>query len=112
MGKEKKQMCQSSCLVGLSFDCKSLKISASNVERILTCHQFVKLWQEVVNLKNEVDIIEAARLFAEEFHTPSHIFLCIENVGGLQVWNGHRTFGGSCKIGKHCSYSSMSKSFL
>jgi hypothetical protein len=29
------------------------------------------------------------RCFGEEFHTPSHIFLCIENAGGLQVQNGH-----------------------
>ncbi len=42
-----------------------------------------------MNLKNQVDRIEAAKLFVEEFHTPSHIFLCIENVGGLQVRNGH-----------------------
>jgi hypothetical protein len=28
-------------------------------------------------------------MFGEEFHTPSHIFLCIENAGGLQVYNGH-----------------------
>jgi hypothetical protein len=30
-----------------------------------------------------------ARLFVEEFHTPGHIFLCIENTSGLKVWNGH-----------------------
>jgi hypothetical protein len=29
------------------------------------------------------------KMFAEEFHTPNNIFLCIENVGGLQVQNGH-----------------------
>jgi hypothetical protein len=28
-------------------------------------------------------------MFGEEFHTPSHIFLCIENAGGLQMHNGH-----------------------
>jgi hypothetical protein len=32
------------------------------------------------------------RLFGEEFHTLSHIFLCIENVNGLQVQNGHTKF--------------------
>jgi hypothetical protein len=42
-----------------------------------------------VNLKNEVERKEIAKLFGEEFHTPSHIFLCIENVGGLQLQNGH-----------------------
>ncbi|KAH8951849.1 hypothetical protein BDL97_09G052300 [Sphagnum fallax] len=58
---------------------KNLKIGVSNVERIST----------FVNLKNEVDRKEANRLFVEEFHTPSHIFLCTKNVSGLQVWNGH-----------------------
>jgi hypothetical protein len=42
-----------------------------------------------VNLKNEIDRAKVARLFGEEFHTPSHIFLCIENASGLQVRNGH-----------------------
>ncbi len=32
---------------------------------------------------------EVIRLFSEEFHILGHIFLCIENVGDLQVWNGH-----------------------
>jgi 3,4-dihydroxy-2-butanone 4-phosphate synthase len=32
------------------------------------------------------------RLFGEEFHTLSHIFLCIENANGLQVQNGHTEF--------------------
>ncbi|CAK9235353.1 unnamed protein product [Sphagnum troendelagicum] len=88
MGKENKQMCQSSCSVGFLFDHRSLKIGVSNVERIFTCHWLVKLWQKVVNLKNEVDRKEVARLFAK-FHTPSHIFLCTKNASGLQVWNGH-----------------------
>jgi len=38
-----------------------------------------------VNLKNEVDGEEESRMFGEEFHTPSHIFLFIENAGRLQV---------------------------
>jgi 3,4-dihydroxy-2-butanone 4-phosphate synthase len=42
-----------------------------------------------VNLKDEVDRIEAIGLFAEEFHTPSHIFMCIESAGGLQVRIGN-----------------------
>jgi hypothetical protein len=37
-----------------------------------------------VNLKNEVDKEEEPRMFGGEFHTPSHIFLCIENASGLQ----------------------------
>jgi 3,4-dihydroxy 2-butanone 4-phosphate synthase len=55
MGKEKKQMCQGSCSMGFSLDHKSLKIGVPNVEKSFTCHQLAKLWQEVVNLKNEVD---------------------------------------------------------
>jgi 3,4-dihydroxy-2-butanone 4-phosphate synthase len=34
-------------------------------------------------------INKTAKLFGEEFHTLGHIISCIENVGGLQVWNGH-----------------------
>ncbi len=83
MGKEKKQMCQGSCSVGFLLDHKSLKIGAPDVEINFTCRWFVELWQEVVNLKNEVDKKEATRLFGEEFHTLGHIFLWIENVGGL-----------------------------
>ncbi len=74
MGKEKKQLCESSCSIGFSFDHKNLKIGVLNVERIFTCHQLAELWQEIVNLKNEIDREEVARLFSEEFHTLSHIF--------------------------------------
>ncbi len=77
-------MCQGLCLMGFSFDHKSLKTSALDVERSFTCCQLVELWREVVNLKNEVDK-KAARLFGEEFHTPCHIFLCIDNTSGLKV---------------------------
>jgi hypothetical protein len=68
---------------GFSLDHRSLKIGAFDVERSFTCRWLLKLWQEVVNFKNEVDKKEVARLFGEEFHTPSHIFLCIENASGL-----------------------------
>ncbi len=78
-------MCQGLCSVGFSFDHKSLKTRALDVERSFTCCRLVELQREVVNLKNEVDKKEAARLFIEEFHTPCHIFLCIENIGGLKV---------------------------
>jgi len=80
MGKEKKQMCQGSCSMGFLFDQKSLKTGAPNVERSFTCHWLVELCQKVVNFKKE-----EPRMFGEEFHTPSHIFLCIENASGLQV---------------------------
>jgi hypothetical protein len=41
--------------MGFSFDHRSLKTSALNVEKSFTCCQLAKLWQEVMNLKNEVD---------------------------------------------------------
>jgi 3,4-dihydroxy 2-butanone 4-phosphate synthase len=71
--------------MGFLLNHKSLKIGALDVERSFTCHQLAKLCQEVVNLKNEVDKEEEVRMFGEEFCTPCHIFLCIENAGGLQV---------------------------
>ncbi len=82
-------MCQGSCSMGFLFDHRSLKTSALDVEKSFTCCWLVKLWQEVVNFKNEVDRKEATRLFGAKFHTPSHIFLCIENASGLQMQNGH-----------------------
>jgi hypothetical protein len=33
--------------------------------------------------QNEVDEEKPTRLFGEEFHTLSHVVLCIENAGGL-----------------------------
>ncbi len=82
-------MCQGSCSMGFLLDHKSLKTGAPDVERSFTCCWLGKFCQEVVNLKNEVDKEEEPRMFGEEFHTPSHIFFCIENPGGLQVQNGH-----------------------
>jgi 3,4-dihydroxy-2-butanone 4-phosphate synthase len=75
--------------MGFLLDHKSLKIGASDVEKSFTCHWLVELCPEVVNLKNEIDRKEKPRIFGEKFHTPSHIFLCIENANGLQVQNGH-----------------------
>ncbi len=85
MGKEKKQMCQGSCSMGFLLDHKSLKTGVLDVERSFTCRRLVEPNQEVMNLKNEVDRKEEPKMFGEEFHTPSCIFLCIENAGRLQV---------------------------
>jgi 3,4-dihydroxy-2-butanone 4-phosphate synthase len=71
--------------MGCLLDHKSLKIGVHDVERSFTCPWLVELCREVVNLKNEVDREKEPTMFGEGFHTPSHIFLCIENVGGLQV---------------------------
>ncbi|KAH9535346.1 hypothetical protein CY35_17G047400 [Sphagnum magellanicum] len=89
MGKEKKEMCQGSCLMGFLLDHKSLKIGAFDVERSFTCCRLVELCEEVVNFKNEIDKKEEARMFGEEFHILGHIFLCIEHALGLQMQNGH-----------------------
>jgi 3,4-dihydroxy-2-butanone 4-phosphate synthase len=76
--------------MGFLLDHKSSKTSALDVERSFTCRSHVELCQEVVNLKNEVELEEKeAMTFGEEFHTLGHIFLCIEHAHGLQVQNGH-----------------------
>ncbi|KAH8955601.1 hypothetical protein BDL97_08G148300 [Sphagnum fallax] len=82
-------MCQGSCLMGFLLDHKSLKTGVHDAKRSFTCHWLVELCQEIVNFKNEIDREKEPRMFGEEFHTPSHIFLCIENASGLQVQNGH-----------------------
>jgi 3,4-dihydroxy 2-butanone 4-phosphate synthase len=48
-------MCQGSCSMGFSLHHKSLKTSVLDVERSFTSRWLTKLWQEVMNLKNEVD---------------------------------------------------------
>ncbi|CAK9871809.1 unnamed protein product [Sphagnum jensenii] len=93
MEEQTLSVCQSSCLIGFLFNHKSLKIGFSNVERIFTCHWLAKLWQEVMNLKNEINKQEVAKLFGEEFHTPSHIFLCIENVKCVMLCKDGDNFG-------------------
>jgi 3,4-dihydroxy 2-butanone 4-phosphate synthase len=75
--------------MGFLLDHKSLKIGALDVERSFTCHRLVELCRRVVNLKNEIDKEEEAKMFGEEFHTPGHIFFCIEHAHGLQMRNGH-----------------------
>jgi len=75
--------------MGFFLDHKSLKTGVHDAKRSFTCHWLVELCQEIVNFKNEIDREKEPRMFGEEFHTPSHIFLCIENASGLQVQNGH-----------------------
>jgi len=48
-------MCQGLCSMGFSFDHRNLKTSALDVERSFTCCHLVELWQDIMNLKNEVD---------------------------------------------------------
>ncbi len=66
--------------MGFSLDHRSLKIGALDVEKSFTCCWLLKLWQEVVNLKNEVDKKEVARLFGESF-IPQATSFC-----ALKMW--------------------------
>ncbi|CAM6109613.1 unnamed protein product [Calypogeia fissa] len=87
MSKERLKMCQGSCSVGLSLDHRSLKTGAPDVERSYTCRRLAELYKEVVDGSVAAD--EAGRLFGKEFHTPGHIFMCVDNQKGLQVRTGH-----------------------
>lgn len=87
MSKERLKMCQGSCSVGLSLDHRSLKTGAPDIERSYTCRRLAELYKEVT--KAGVGRDEAGRLFGKEFHTPGHIFMCVENPMGLQVRTGH-----------------------
>jgi hypothetical protein len=49
--------------IGFLFDHRSLKTSAHVVEKNFTCCRLTKLWEEVVNFKNEVDRKKTPRLF-------------------------------------------------
>ncbi len=113
MGKEKKEMCQGSCSMGFLLDHKSLKTCVPDVERSFTCRWLVELCQKVVNLKNEVDEEEEAKMFwwGVSYSKP-HLFVHWECGWSTSAKWTHWTFNGSYKIGKHCSYFSMSKSFL
>lgn len=87
MSKERLKMCQGSCSVGLSLDHRSLKTGAPDVERSYTCRRLAEFYEEVV--AGGVAVDEAGRLFGKEFHTPGHIFMCVENAKGIQVRTGH-----------------------
>lgn len=87
MGKAGGEMCQGSCSVGLSLDHRNTKTGAPDVERSFTCRRLAELFQEVK--KNGTGEAEAGGLLGVEFHTPGHIFLCVENAKGLLVRTGH-----------------------
>lgn len=86
MGKAGGEMCQGSCSVGLSLDHRTTKTGAPDVERSFTCRRLAELYQEVAT---EVSQSDAAKRLGEEFHTPGHIFLCVENPSGLRTRTGH-----------------------
>ncbi|XP_024375117.1 uncharacterized protein [Physcomitrium patens] len=87
MEKSKGEMCQGSCSVGVSLDHRTTKTGAPDVERSYTCRRLAELFQEVKEMETSVDASQ--RRFGEEFHTPGHIFLCVENGKGLSVRTGH-----------------------
>ena len=87
MGKVRGEMCQGSCSVGLSLDHRNTKTGAPDVERSFTCRRLAELFQEVG--EKGIDRAKAANLLGAEFHTPGHIFLCVENGMGLTVRTGH-----------------------
>eukprot|EP00897_Mesotaenium_endlicherianum_P008570 jgi/Mesen1/7741/ME000407S06966 len=78
-------MCQGSCSVGLSLDHRSTKTGAPDVERSLTCRRLAELWDEA----RHKNVRDAGELLGKEFHIPGHIFLCMEQKGGLNVRSGH-----------------------
>ncbi|KAG0587456.1 hypothetical protein KC19_2G165300 [Ceratodon purpureus] len=87
MGKAGGEMCQGSCSVGLSLDHRNTKTGAPDVERSFTCRRLAELFEEVRD--NGTELARAAELLGAEFHTPGHIFLCVENPKGLTVRTGH-----------------------
>ncbi|CAI7931569.1 unnamed protein product [Closterium sp. NIES-54] len=102
LGKGVDGMCQGSCSVGLSLDHRSTHTGAPDSERSLTCRRLALLWEEIraerANSSEEAGKAEgggkaeqedAMRRLGKEFHTPGHIFLCIENPEGLRRRRGH-----------------------
>ncbi|GJP55942.1 hypothetical protein CLOM_g14953 [Closterium sp. NIES-68] len=102
LGKGVDGMCQGSCSVGLSLDHRSTHTGAPDSERSLTCRRLALLWEEIrgeraessveagkAEGEGEAEREDAMRRLGKEFHTPGHIFLCIENPRGLRTRQGH-----------------------
>lgn len=117
LGKETSSMCQGDCSVSLSFDHRSTKTGAPDVERSFTVRRFAEVkghtamrlraWahaslgerqrrfvdtppqlSEDVTSRT-VSVPQAGRALGAEFHSPGHIFWCIEHPGGLRARRGH-----------------------
>jgi 3,4-dihydroxy-2-butanone 4-phosphate synthase len=59
------------------------------VSHVVSLQSFGKrLWTSKMRLIEK----KTPRLFGEEFHTLSHIFLCIKNANGVRMLNGHTEF--------------------
>ena len=99
MSKSVGGMCQGACSVGLSFDHRSTKTGAPDSERSVTCRRFAELFEEVKADKNLSGLRDEGRTeevrttamerFGAEFHTPGHIFTCLEHKEGLKKRHGH-----------------------
>jgi len=87
LGKETSSMCQGDCSVSLSFDHRSTKTGAPDVERSFTVRRFAELSEDVTS--RTVSVPQAGRALGAEFHSPGHIFWCIEHPGGLRARRGH-----------------------
>jgi len=85
--KAEEKMCQGSCSVSLSFDHRSTHTGASDHEIAVTCSEFARLYQRCrqENLQEEQSIEQLGLAF----HTPGHIFTCVERSAGLVERQGH-----------------------
>jgi len=112
MWKGKKQMCKSSCSMGFSLDHKTWKLmpfmwrEVSHVVGFLSFGR--RLWISKMKLTKKKQL---GYLVRSSYPRP-HLFVHWECRWSTNVKYTHQTFGGSCKISKHCSYFNMSKSFL
>lgn len=106
-------MCQGACSVGLSLDHRDVRTGAPDDQRSVTCRRFAEIWEEVRAGGGEggeegvvaggeegeggegkgenkgLSVEEAAKKLGDEFHSPGHVFLCVESEGGLRRRRGH-----------------------
>ena len=93
MAKRESDMCQGRCSVSLSLDHRSTKTGAPDDERAYTCSRLAQVAAEVA--ANGDSVAEAAAKLGAEFHTPGHIFMCIEHQDGLAARRGHSELGAA-----------------
>lgn len=109
LGKGVGGMCQGSCSVGVSLDHRSTHTGAPDLERSFTCRRLAELSRELNAAAAAASIVgttkngqvSAARRLGEEFHSPGHIFLCMENSKGLEARRGHTEL--SIALARHAS---------
>lgn len=94
LAKSTGEMCQGACSVGLSIDHRSTKTGAPDDERALTCRRFAEL-AKIHAGSGSGDKRGAREALAAEFHTPGHIFTCVETPGGVAARGGHTELGAA-----------------